>query len=258
MDATARRAAIVEILQENSSVKILELSERLNVTRETIRKDLYELEKKDIVTLVRGGAVLNEEINETDYELRLHRNQHAKSAIADEVMTYIEEGDTVYLDYGTTSLAVAKKIKRIKNITVVTNSIPIINELYKCDYIRLIVLGGEVRRNEGSLFGSTGAELLKTLSINVGFFSGSGLTMKFGLVNHHIGEAQMSRIAADRCQRIVVGVEHEKFGSVYLSRIMPVKQMDVLITDQLTDPQLLEELQSQTKLVLVNANRLTD
>lgn len=254
MDGTSRQQAIVNILKEDNSVKILELSKRLKVTRETIRRDLYELEKKGLVKTVRGGAVLNAAVNETSYSIRLNQNRKVKAAIADEFAKRIEPGDIIYLDYGTTSLAVAKRLSRMKNITIVTNSIPIMNVLYKVPSIELVVLGGLVRHNEGSLSGRSAENILNEININIGFISGSGLTVKNGLSNHLPEEASLTRQAIKQCQQIAVGVDHEKFGNVFLNKIVAIKDIDVLITDHLTDKNLVKELKAQTNLVFTDPN----
>ncbi|WP_164508367.1 DeoR/GlpR family DNA-binding transcription regulator [Companilactobacillus kedongensis] len=249
MDGTARKNYIIKMMKDSNSVKILELSKKLKVTRETIRHDLYDLEKEKLVKVVRGGAILNTPITETPYDKRLDAHISEKSDIADKFVEYIEKGDTIYLDYGTTSLFVARKIKNMNNINVVTNSLPIINELYKSKSVRLIVLGGEVRSNEGSLYGREAINNLKYLNINIGFFSGSGFSPEFGLSNIHIGESELARVVAEHSQSIIVGIDHYKFGNVFINKVLPVSKIDTLITDSLTDQELIGRLSEETNLV---------
>ena len=110
MNSEERRTFIIRELEENHAVKILDLSKRLKVTRETIRKDLYLLEKKGLIKKIHGGAVLETTNQETDYEKRKNEFHAEKTAIAKRAASYIEEGDTIYLDYGTTTLELAKEI----------------------------------------------------------------------------------------------------------------------------------------------------
>lgn len=252
MDATARKDAIIKIMTENNTVKILQLSNQLHVTRETIRRDLYDLEKQHLVKMVRGGAILNAPVYETKYEKRLHVNAAAKKSIAKRFCDYVEAGDTIYLDYGTTSYFVAKELANFKNINVITNSLPIIEELYRHEDIHVIVLGGFVRSNEGSLYGELSNFMLERLNINIGFFSGSGLNVEFGLSNHHVGESELTRTVASHCQSVIVGLDHSKFGSVFINHILSLDQIDTLITDQLTDRDLIKQLRGLTDLQLVD------
>ncbi|BDR59295.1 DeoR/GlpR family DNA-binding transcription regulator [Xylocopilactobacillus apicola] len=253
MDATARRAAIVNILKKNNFIKILELSKSLNVTRETVRRDLYSLEKKGIVRTVRGGAVLNVAMNETDYDRRAQENIKEKHVIAKAFVDFVSEGDTIYLDYGTTSLAVAKILKHFSELTIVTNSIPIINELYKVSGIEVIVLGGIVRKNEGALYGNSAISAVQDMVINVGFFSGSGITPEYGLTNHHSGEAELARDIIKRCQKKIIGVDHHKFGKAFLNKVMKISEMDVLITENISDEQIIHDLQLNTDLIIASS-----
>lgn len=252
MNTTARRAVIVKLLKKYNSVKTVELCKTLNVTRETVRRDLYYLEKQNIARTIRGGAILNVALNETNYERRLHHNVKIKQLIAEQFCKYVHKGDTVYLDYGTTSLAVAKILHTQSELTVITNSIPIINELYKTRGLNLIVLGGAVRQNEGSLYGLDAIQALRHLNINIGFFSGSGIDLAKGLSNHHIGESQLTRQALQQSQIKVVGVEHEKFNKVFTNHIMLIQDIDIVITDQLKDAALINALKQQTHLDQVN------
>ncbi|MFD0898536.1 DeoR/GlpR family DNA-binding transcription regulator [Loigolactobacillus binensis] len=250
MDATARQMAIIEIMKVEHSVKISLLADKMNVTRETIRRDLNLLEERKMVRLVRGGAILNIPKNETSYEKRLRVQSKQKEEIAATFCNYIEEGDTIYLDFGSTCLAVAKKIKQFKHLTVITNSLPIINELYKSKNIQLFVLGGMVKRNEGSFFGKEAQNNLSSFNINVGFFSGSGIDVNFGLSNHSMGESDLSREVIKHCQTVVVGIDHTKFGTVLPQRIILIENIDLLITDFVADDKVLEQLKNKTRLVL--------
>ncbi|MSE04562.1 DeoR family transcriptional regulator, partial [Lactobacillus salivarius] len=146
VDATARKMAILELFQEQNTLKITNLSDKFDVSRETIRRDFAELESEGKVKLIRGGAVLNVSDSETPYERRLNIMHEEKEKIAENFCSMLKDNMTIYLDYGTTCLEVARKIKRFKNLTVITNSLPIINELYKVDAINLYVLGGMVRK----------------------------------------------------------------------------------------------------------------
>ncbi len=249
MDSTARQNEILRVLKENNSIKILELSSLLRVSRETIRNDLYLLEKKGLVKKFRGGAILEAAVDETSYNSRLKQNHAAKHDIAKKFVSFIEKGDVVYLDYGTTCLEVAKLLKRHKGLTIITNSIPIINELYKCSGIKLVVLGGEVRGNEGTLYGTEAVMALENYNISIGFISGSGIIETAGLSNHHIAEATLTRAAIKQCQQVFVGVDHSKFGNVFLNKIISIDSIDTLITDKITDQDLVEKIKKKTNLI---------
>lgn len=254
MNAKERQEQIIKILRQDGTVKIHDLSERFDVTRETARRDLYELSQSSAVRIVRGGAVLDMTNHETAYDKRLNTSVFAKEAIAKTAMDYVQDGDTIYLDYGTTCLQIGKALRRYKDLTIITNSLPIVNYLYRFDDISVFVLGGDVRRNEESLYGDTAIRSIQNFSINVGFFSGSGFTTKSGVTNHHRGEAELSRAAVQHCEKVIAGIDHTKFGNVFQNRILDLKDMDVIITDGLDDQQQIDAIQAQG-VSLKNGNK---
>lgn len=244
MNSAARRDFIIKELEENHTVKILELSRQLKVTRETIRKDLYFLEKKGIIKKVHGGAVLEITNQETDYEKRKNEFHDEKAIIAKKAASYIEEGDTVYLDYGTTTLALAKEIVKMKNLTVVTNTIPIVNLLLKNKTINLIMPGGIVRNNESSLYGPFASNNIKEIYVSIGFFGCSGIDMERGITSHHTGENLVSKEMIQHSQTTVILADHSKFGTVAFNRTATFDQVDIVITDR---PRNKEEQQQLTQ-----------
>lgn len=244
LNSEARRAYIIKELEKNQTVKILELSQRLKVTRETIRKDLYHLEEKGIIKKIHGGAVLETPTQETDYEKRKSEFYDEKIAIAEKAVTYIEEGDTIYLDYGTTTFALAKEILKLQNLTIVTNSIPIINLLLQNKTLELIIPGGVVRNNESSLYGPFASNNIKEIYVNLGFFGCSGIDMDRGITSHHMGENLVSKEMIDHSQSAIVLADHSKFGVIAFNRTAGFDDIDIVITDTLRsqeDQQILSQ-----------------
>ncbi|WP_379946800.1 DeoR/GlpR family DNA-binding transcription regulator [Enterococcus devriesei] len=231
MNSQSRREYIINQLEENHTVKILELSTQLKVTRETIRKDLYYLEEKGLIKKIHGGAVLESQIQETDYEKRKNEYHEGKLAIAKRAASYVEEGDTVYLDYGTTTFELARELLKMKNITVVTNTIPIVNLLLTNESIELIIPGGIVRNNESSLYGPFASNNIKEIFVTIGFFGCSGIDVNRGITSHHTGENIVSKEMIDHSQTTIVLADHSKFGTVALNKTATFDKIDIIITD---------------------------
>ncbi len=249
LDATKRRMKILDMFQSQNTLKISFISKKLNVSRETIRGDLSVLQDQGKVTLIRGGAILIVSKDETPYEKRLDFMVAEKNEIAESFCNCIKEGDTIYLDFGTTSLFVAQKLHRFKKLTVVTNSLPIINELYKDDNIALFVLGGRARKNEGSFVGEIAHEYLDSLNINIGFFSGGGFDTKVGLSNFSIDESKLSRIFVKKCLKVAVGVDHSKFNQIYTQNVASIEDIDILISDTI-DRKIYKKLEDKIPEVI--------
>lgn len=232
MNSTDRKTYIIDYLEENYSVKINQLSKDLKVTRETVRKDLYELEKEGLIRKVLGGAVIeNTKLNST-YEKRKLENYVGKQKMAKKAAAFIEQHDTIYLDYGTTVYCLAEEVLKLGHVTVVTNSIQIVNLLLKNPTIDIIVLGGMLRKNEDSLSGSFGLSNMEKLFVNYGFFSGGGIDPEFGLTNHNLGEAEISREMSKRCQTKIVLADQSKYRNVSLNQVADISEIDFIITDQ--------------------------
>lgn len=232
MNSTDRKNHIIECLNKNHIVKIIQLSKELKVTRETIRKDIYELAEEGVIRKVHGGAVLDNTRAKSSYDSRIMDNQDAKEKIAALAASYIEPGDCIYLDYGTTAYALAQEVASMENITVVTNSIKVVNLLMNNDMIDVIVLGGKLRKNEDSLFGVFAMNNLDNIFVNYGFFGCGGIDPQVGITNHNSEEAQISQELMKRSQVKVILADHTKFGSVTLNRIAHLEDIDIVITDR--------------------------
>ncbi|MBO0457123.1 DeoR/GlpR transcriptional regulator [Enterococcus hulanensis] len=235
MNSIERKEYILGMLDSEHSVRINELSQELKVTRETIRRDLYTLEDEGRIKKVHGGAILEISTGETDYKKRKIEKWKEKEQIAKKAVSYIEEGDSIYLDYGTTTLALAKEIAKLKNITVVTNTLPIINVLVKNQEINLIIPGGVLRNNESSLFGQFALNNICDIFVTIGFFGCSGIDSKAAITSHHMGEVLISKQMIQQSQTSIVIADQSKFGSIALNRTANFDDIDIVVTDYLPD-----------------------
>lgn len=237
-----RQKKILDLLQENSNVRILTLSKELKVSRETIRKDLVDMEKEGLLKKTYGGAVLDVSNSETDYDRRKEIEKAGKECIARKALDLVEEGDTIYLDYGTTIFTLAKELKKFEKLTVVTNSIPIINELKQSEGIELIILGGNLRKNEDSLFGTFAMNNLQNIYVDLGFFGCAGFDLGPGLTNYHMGELEVSKAMVSHSQTAILLADHTKFGQIALNKTVDVEELDIIITDKITKPKMFESI----------------
>lgn len=242
MAVNDRQNRILSLLKETNNVRILTLSKELKVSRETIRKDLVEMERVGLLKKTYGGAVLDVSNNETDYDRRKDIEKAGKEKIALRASQLVEEGDTIYLDYGTTVFALAKELKQFKQLTVVTNSLPIAIELKQSEGIELIILGGNLRKNEDSLFGSFAMTNLQNIYVDLGFFGCAGFDLGPGLTNYHMGELEVSKAMVAHSQTAILLADHTKFGQIALNKTVDVADLDIIITDKVTKPKLFNEI----------------
>ena len=149
-----RYQKLTEHLKKHGIIKIEHMTRLFDISIETARRDLTYLEKKGIVKKIYGGATLLENgTKEPDTSERLSKNLEEKAAIGRKCAEFINDGDSILIEVGTTTLQVAKALKAKKNLTVITNSIHVVNELMDTDF-GLYIIGGRIRHGEGSISGA--------------------------------------------------------------------------------------------------------
>ena len=149
-----RRSKILESIEEKGQLRVPELSERFGVSVVTIRNDLIQLEKKNLLIRTHGGAIKEKRVS-FDFALSQKAEMHTdeKLRIAKKAVEFIKDGDTIILDSGSTTQLIAKQIKNFKNITVLTNALNIVATLSDCKDVEIIIPGGMLRKKSLSLIG---------------------------------------------------------------------------------------------------------
>lgn len=247
--ADNRQEKILDIIKEKKSVRILDLSKQLKVSRETVRRDILEMEERGLLKKTYGGAVLDEANIETAYDRRQSENELEKKSIGKRAYKYIERGDTIYLDYGTTSFALAKKLVGFEELVVVTNSIPIVNLLIHSPGIELIILGGNVRKNEDSLFGSFGLNNAKEIFVDIGFFGCAGVDVSSGITNYHLGEIEISKLMVKHSKTAILLADETKFGKSALYKTSNIDDIDTIITNSMNNEIKIDLLKYELELI---------
>lgn len=242
MNVQERHQRILSLLRTRDAVEIGELCKALDVSRETVRKDLYELEGDGLLTKVRGGAVLNAGKVESAYDLRKDTEARSKRAIVAEAVKLIEPGDTVFLDYGTTTYMLAEELASVDDITVVTNALPIANLLVTYPGITVMIPGGVVHTNENSLYGPLTDRNMRSMFMNIGFFGCAGVDLRAGITNHNMFENAISRLGIEHSQRVITLADHTKFGLIAENKTADLEGIDQLITDERAPIEVLDEL----------------
>lgn len=248
----ARSEKILNLLHTRMSVQITELADLLDVSRETIRKDLTELDEQGLLIKVRGGAISKGARQETAYESRRASHQAAKTAIARRAAGLVEAGMTVYIDYGTTAFACAQELASLEELTVVTNSLPVVLSLAPHEHLSIVVPGGVLRSNENAFYGPPTIRNLEHINPDVGIFGCAGVTRQTGASNHHIQEAMVSAVALRRSRSSVLLADASKLGTVAAHTVAPLEDFDRLFTDASEESQrFAEDVGDMTDIVIV-------
>lgn len=235
MAAADRRAEITALLRAEQSVRIIDLAQRFGVSRETIRKDLYALDRDGVANLIRGGAILRDQRRESAFEQRRGSNLAEKQAMANHAAKMVQPGMTIFLDYGTTTLLVAEQLTGVGPLTVVTNTLPIVRVLLDNPDVALVVPGGNVRPDEDSLSGPLAMNNLERLYFDIGFFGCAGISAARGITNFHVLEADFSRRAIAHAERRIMLADSTKFGVAALNKVVELETLSAVITDENID-----------------------
>lgn len=236
MLAIERKNEILETLQREQRVLVAELSQKYKVTEETIRRDLEKLEQEGFVKKTYGGAVLNKNTG-IDLPLRIREktNRKEKQVIASKVAELIEEGDSIMLDSSSTSLMIAQKLKKLKKLTVITNSVEVLIELSGNEGIKVISTGGTLRDSSLSLIGKAAQEVLNQYNVDKAIISCKGVDMEKGITDSNEMEADVKVGMCSRAKQVILAVDSSKLGEVYFVRVNDMQKGDILVTDKLPD-----------------------
>ena len=238
-----RRNQIVEMLNQQQTVKNTDLMERFNISIETVRRDLAFLEEQGILERIYGGAVKKTyRSTEPIYSSRVKENEQEKRAIARAAVQLIEPKDTIFLDLGTTVLFLAKEIPPEQKLTVFTNALRTAITLSDNPGCQVILPGGTLRTTELSVSGSLAEENMRRFNVDKAFIGGAGVT-EDGITDFHIGEADLRRQIIENARQVIVLADYSKFGIRAVSNVCSLQDVNVLVTDDKTPEQMLSVLE---------------
>jgi len=234
MIAHERKQFILDLLMKNKSVSVAQLSEMLDTSEVTIRRDLKDLEKENALKRTHGGAIRKMSAAfEPRFSELASENVERKRAIALEAYKLIEDNDAIIIDSSSTGAQLAKLIKNgtKKHITVVTNSFVTAWELMHSDNCEIIHIGGQVRDNISCTIGAIAEASLRSLRVDKAFVGINGIDFEIGFTTPNLFESQTKRAMMNAAYRVYIVADSSKFGQTYLSIVCPVDRVDCLITD---------------------------
>ncbi|MBR9998621.1 MAG: DeoR/GlpR transcriptional regulator [Cyclobacteriaceae bacterium] len=227
-----RRSLIIEKLEGSGQVFVNDLSEQFNVSEVTIRNDLLQLEKKHMLIRARGGAIKTNRVS-IDYELSKKQklNLEQKLRIGKKAASLIEDGDTVIIDSGTTTMEMTKNISPESHITVITNALNIANYLSRSQHKEVIIPGGFLRKESLSLVGTPAEKNFKSYMSDKLFLGVDGFDIEFGLMTPNIEEAHLNQAMIGISRQVIVLADSSKIFKRSLAVICPISKIHILVTD---------------------------
>ena len=244
MLAIKRLEVISQLLSENGSVDATQLSERFDVTPKTIRKDLDKLENLGLLDRVHGGAVLKRtDTSVLPIEQRKLQNVPEKRRIGMAALDFVQEGDTIIIDGGSTTLELARLLGE-KRILAITGDLKIAMELMNKTNVDLFVTGGHLRRDSSyTLLGRDAERVLEKYKAKKVFLGTTGLDLENGLSVLNSDEAEVKKAMISAAQEVICLVDYSKFNHVAFAPFCAMEKIDVLITDSRIPPAEREALQ---------------
>jgi DeoR family fructose operon transcriptional repressor len=247
-----RQMALLAILQRDRTAEIGKLSDELLASRITIRRDLREMERQGLLRVTRGGAILNQGATyEPGYLAKTGQERAEKLRIAREAAELVSPGDTVLLDAGTTTAALARELVRVRDVTVISNSLTIANVLAPQRSVRFIMVGGVFRDVSAAFLGPFAEDAIRNLRVDRAFIATEAVDVERGLQVPDDRDASIKRAMVEAAREVVVVADHTKFGLQRLHTFAPWAVIHRLVTGSEVDPQTIEHIRQRGVTVTI-------
>ncbi len=251
MLAQERRQIIIDLINKHRVVKVQDLMATFNVSIETVRRDLDFLESQGYLRKVYGGAVLSKRLaDEPSYSAREVANLEEKRQIGIKCAELVEDGETLIIDLGTTTLEVAKNLKDKRNLTIITNAINIALELINIKDFRVFFAGGRLRYGDLSCSGFLTEDFLRQFNVDKAIIGVGGITLEDGISDYHVDESGTRRVMIEQSNKVIAVADYSKFGVKAFTKVCDLEDIDVLVTDWNVDEHLLKKYKKVINTVL--------
>ena len=238
-----RQDKIVKYINKVEKATIEDMMNFLNISKSTVRRDLIELERKNLIIRTRGGALKKRYFK---YEFSLNDkkdlNLDKKKKIAQTAKRFISEEDIIYISGGTTTLELAKILFDVKNLVVFTNAINILLELVNNSDIRIKLIGGDFRKKTFSMVGQEAIIFLDRYNFNKAFIGVNGISIGEGFTTPNELEAVVDGKIIKKSKETFILADETKFGSIAFSNICKIEDVDYIITNKSLNSNLVKDI----------------
>ena len=250
-----RQARIRQFIYETGQATVAELCAQFEASEATIRRDLGELAAEGVLHRVRGGAARpSSAAPEPPVLQRMHEQAEAKALIGKTTAELIADGETVFLGSGSTTLSFAHHLRHRRGLTVISNSLPIINLLADVPDITLVVLGGLLRHSEQSMIGHLTEQTIAELRADKVIMGIRAVDLKQGLTNDYLPETMTDRAIVRFSTHVILVADHTKFGQVAPAFVAPLSAVHTVVTDSGIAPEVVRGLKDAGIRVIVAAS----
>lgn len=223
---------IEEYVLNNNNVTLDKLTDVFNVSKNTIRRDIRELVEKGTIKKVYGGVSANSR-SLVPFNERKIKNSTTKTLLAKTASEFINDGDIVFIDSGTTTVNMADFLKDRMNVTIITNNLNFITNSIRYENLNIISTGGSLVRKTNSFAGIDTLNMLKTYNINKAFMAATGVSLANGITNSSPLECEIKKAVVNKSNEIYLLADSSKFDTSSLMTYCELKDIDYLITDKM-------------------------
>ena len=236
-----RKKIILQILNEQEFVNIHEVVDKCNVSEITIRRDLNELESEGMLVRTHGGATkLKNGSQLFSYDTKINRNRKRKEEICKIAASYIQNNDIIFIDCGTTLFYLTKYIKKFDYLIIITNSLPVVSELFDCPNIKLILIGGEVAVERKAMYGPLASRNIVQYHADKAFIGADGVSLTGGISSYDEKEASITLKMADNADEVFLLCDSSKIERNSFIKFASFSAINHFITNDDIDPQYLK------------------
>jgi DeoR family transcriptional regulator, aga operon transcriptional repressor len=235
--------ALLDLMPGDGQLTVTEAARALGVSQATIRRDMDQLARQQLVTRTRGGAVAGNVSYDLPLRYKTARRAPEKERIGRAAAALVARGSAVAVNGGTTTSEVARALATRPDlqdgrpaVTVVTNAMNIANELAVRQHVKIVVTGGVTRGQSYELIGPFATLVLAELSLDWAILGADALDPNAGAAAHHEGEASINRLMATRAEQVMIVADSSKLGQRAFARMCAVDEIDVIVTDSAADP----------------------
>jgi len=247
-----RQKQILSLLTRQGRLSVSEIVKQFSISTATARRDLESLASQGKVQRVHGGVIAVEEAP-PELPILERENEQAdeKARIGRTAAGLVADKETVFLGSGTTVLEVARNLRNRKNLTVITNSLPVLNALAGVEGITVISLGGMLRESELSFIGHITEQALTEIRADKVIIGTRGVSLEHGLTNDYLQETLTDRAIMKIGREVIVVADYTKVNRVATALLAPLDSMQTFVTDSKADKKFVQELKKQGINVIV-------
>jgi DeoR family myo-inositol catabolism operon transcriptional repressor len=227
-----RISQLEDYIIEKERASIEELCSVFNVSKNTMRRDINQLEAQGKIKKVYGGIILTDKKTTEPFESREVKNKAAKVMIAELASTLIEDGDIIYIDSGTTTMHMIPYLSELRNVTIITNNLHVILNSLPYQNLNVISTGGTLFRRTNSFVEAGAVSSLKKYNISKAFLATTGVSIAKGITNSSSLEYDIKRYIVEHCDKKILLADNTKLGKVSLITYYDLKDIQVFISDQ--------------------------